>query len=1560
MLRKETARGSRSLRFQTLEARCVLDASALRITEILASNDTTLADFEGDYPDWVELYNPSTATVDLQGLYLTDDAEELTKWQFPAGASIGPGEFKVVFASDKDLIGPNDELHTSFKLTSDGEYLAIVDVDGSTVIDAFSPEFPPQVEDVSYGLAMTSETTTLVAEGATARAWRPTNGGSDSTWKDVGFDDSAFDIVGPSGFGYEGGTGFPSFEGEFNTAVPVSTSALYVRLPFELTSVAGIQQLQLNLKYDDGFVAYLNGVQVASANSPANPSWNSTATSIHDDFDAMDFQEFNVSSAISSLVVGDNVLAIHALNQSAGSSDFLIVPELIASTSVVVEPKAAGYFEVPTPGFGNGESFAGFAADTTFSVPHGFYDTTQHVVIESETPGAIIVYTTDGSTPAVDENLVPTNGQLYNSAIPVSSTTTLRAMAFQQDYKPSFVQSASYLFLDDIVDQSPAGEAPAGWPNFNVNGQLLNYGIDPEIIAMYGEQAVKDSLTSIPTITLTTDIENLFDSQTGIYVNALNRGREWERLASVELVNPDGSEGFSTNAGLRIRGGYHRNDFNPKHAFRLYFRSDYGDGILNYPLFGEEGVDEFDVLDLRTAQNYSWAAWGDSVNGLQNTYLREVFSRDTQADMGQPHTRSGYYHLYLNGQYWGLFMTQERIEEYFGESYFGGDKEDYDVVKADSTEAYSTEIANGNDIAWRQLFDYAQELADNPTSSADNYWAMQGLNNDGSRNENLEVLLDVDNLIDYMMIIIYTGGHDTGISAFVGNDRANNWFGIRDREDADLGFQFFLHDNEHSLGTGELTGTLHGTADIDRTGPFYTALDDDYDFFNPVYLHQDLLVHPEYRQQFVDRVQTLMFDDGVLTPDANIARMTERVEQVESAIIAESARWGDAKRTTPYNKSDWDNEVEWLLETYFPNRHAVVVDQLQQDGLYVPAPTFSRLAGTVSYGSLLTIEGSVEGGTIYYTTDGITDPRLIGGGVNPSPEVSAGSGPIVLTEDATVWARVRAADGTWSGLSEVAFVVDALPGDYDRNGVIDSLDYEVWRSTFGSTSDLRADGNNDDVVNLADYTVWRNNLGYYLEVATAAAASPTTVTGFSTTLLVLGDGSSGEQNLSYTWYATGPAEVVFSSNGNNGAKDTTATFSAAGEYLLTALVEDPTTGIAQSSAVQVLVEQVVSGVSIYPSDTFIAAGATMQLSVFEVDQFGNPVAEASSPTWSITSGGGNVDSMGQFTAPASGTSVTVRVESPTGNDEASFDVLSPTSWYEADSNSGQTLIDSTGGQHGTLMGSSGWASGVDGNALRLTGGHVNLPNGVVSGLNQATIATWFYLDSVDTWSRVFDFGSGINVNMFLTPQAGGSGGPLRFAIKTASSGAEQQLNGPSLASGQWYHVAVTLTGSGGTLYLDGVPIATNDSMSLTPADMGSTTQNYLGDSQYAADPPLRGRIDDFRLYAEALPAKQILSIVQATPAAIQAISSAAMGAHDSAFALLAEEDQSESTAPIGETTYQEGPDESLLLLLRSAPASESASDHDSYLLGHSNDSHAEATDVTLAALLGDLESDELL
>ena len=133
-----------------LEARQLLTAAPI-ISEFMASNRDTLNDAYGESSDWIELFNAGDMTADLTDWYLTDDAEDLTKWRFPA-TTLDAGAYLVVFASDKNRT-TGQELHTNFKLAGNGEFLALVEADGATLASSFAPAYPPQRADYSYGLA---------------------------------------------------------------------------------------------------------------------------------------------------------------------------------------------------------------------------------------------------------------------------------------------------------------------------------------------------------------------------------------------------------------------------------------------------------------------------------------------------------------------------------------------------------------------------------------------------------------------------------------------------------------------------------------------------------------------------------------------------------------------------------------------------------------------------------------------------------------------------------------------------------------------------------------------------------------------------------------------------------------------------------------------------------------------------------------------------------------------------------------------------------------------------------------------------------------------------------------------------------------------------------------------------------------------------------------------------------------------------------------------------------------------------------------------------------------
>lgn len=952
------ARRQTALRLESLEERRILAVGPI-LTEFMADNASSLVDSDGENSDWIEIFNPTDAPVSLAGYHLTDNQDDLDLWTFP-DVQLNPGAFLVVFASGKDRVDPAAELHTNFKLSLEGEYLALVAPDGATIQTEYAPGFPEQQEDVSYGVAQGVVLETILAEGAQGRALIPnatTGPALGATWTTLNFDDSSWKS-GPTGWGYDNASDYLPYIGTaLDEMRGVNTSA-YMRVGFQVDDPQAISSLFLRMRYDDGFIAYLNGQRVADTNAPGTPQWNDGANDLHADNLAVQYEDFDISAFKSALVAGENVLAIQGLNFGTSSSDFLIGPEIAATFAGEVQERL-GFFKTPTPRAANDTPPTdGFVADTKFSVDRGFFDAPFEVAITTETAGATIRYTTDGTAPTA------TTGTVYTGPIQIAATTVLRAAAFKDSFEPSNVDAQTYLFLEDVIRQSPAGQAPPGWPT-TWGGNEVNYGMNQNVVNSYID-TIKDDLKAIPSMSIVMNLNDLFGTQ-GIYSNPGGQGINWERPTSVELINPDGSEGFQVNAGIRIRGGFSRSTGNPKHAFRLFFRDEYGDSKLRYPLFGDEGADEFDSIDLRTDQNYSWSFQGDS----RHTAVRDVFSRDTQRDMGQPYTRSRYYHLYINGQYWGMYQTQERSEAAYGETYFGGDKENYDVVKAEAG-SYDTRATDGNLDAFRRFWEGANAVAAAATEAQRTalYQKLMGNNPDGTRNPSYEVLLDADNLIDYMLVIVYGGNLDAPISAFLSNTRVNNWFGMRDRTGGSGGWKFFAHDNEHTLLN----------VNENRMGPYSAG--SSFTYANPQWIWQQLWNSAEFRLNVADRVQKHFFNGGALTPQAAAARFEARAAEIDRAIVGESARWGDAQRSPAYTRDDWQTAIQNVLTQIFPTRSTVVLNQLNTRGLVasLPSPVLNSYGGEVPAGFQVGISAD---GAAYYTLDG-SDPRLPGGGINPA------------------------------------------------------------------------------------------------------------------------------------------------------------------------------------------------------------------------------------------------------------------------------------------------------------------------------------------------------------------------------------------------------------------------------------------------------------------------------------------------------------------------------------------------------------------------------------------------
>ncbi|MBI4585246.1 MAG: CotH kinase family protein [Planctomycetes bacterium] len=430
------------------------------ITEVLAKNTGSHTDQDGDTSDWIEIFNDGAAPASLQGWSLTDDPAALGKWMFPAVA-LPPGGFLVVYASEKNLSDPAGQLHTNFKLQDGGEYLAMVAADG-TIAMQFQPKFPPQEEDISFVLAQEGGVTPLIAANAPASNLVP-SGDLGLAWTQPGFNDAGW-IGGSTGIGYDRNPDYlPLISTNLRASMDGVNPTAYIRVPFAVANPSQLNLLKLRMKYDDGYAAYINGVLVASRAAPAALAWNSAATSTRDEALAVVFEEVDIPVTAGLLKAGANVLAIHGLNASAGSSDFLIVPELDGFSAGAVNTDTVFYFAQPTPGYANGSGYPGIAARPSFSRPGGAFSGSFPLILTAA-PGAAIRYTLDRTEPSA-------SSPAYSAPLSISTSTMVRARAFQPGLVPSPVESRTYIGLDASVSNFSSNLPIA---IFNTFGQGIN------------------------------------------------------------------------------------------------------------------------------------------------------------------------------------------------------------------------------------------------------------------------------------------------------------------------------------------------------------------------------------------------------------------------------------------------------------------------------------------------------------------------------------------------------------------------------------------------------------------------------------------------------------------------------------------------------------------------------------------------------------------------------------------------------------------------------------------------------------------------------------------------------------------------------------------------------------------------------------------------------------------------------------------------------------------------------------------------------------------------------
>lgn len=877
---------------------------------------------------------------------------------------------------------------------------------------------------------------TMVAYGYSAAEMNG-NGLGAVSWNTDGGATAALQFVGGGRYGLSGGP-FPNTVDDgpanryaagtfqyFDSSDPLIATSMdaamfgvspgaYLRLPFNVVDAAGIGSLELEMAWDDGFAAWINGMPQASRRAPALPVPTSTATSEGSAIET-------ISMPAAGLQTGANVLAIHGLNIAANDADFLTRARLTGLGSVML----ATYFLQPTPGAAEGSGVTGFVEPVTFSVPRGFYSAPISVTLNTATPAAEIRYTMNGSAPSL-------TSPLYTSPLSITGTMPLRAAAFLGGREASAPTTATYLFTAQIVQQPVA---PAGYPG-SWNAIAADYAMEDnatDLAAILAQPTgtplatlrsqVEASLRTLPALCLTADMADIFGSTTGIYANPSGRGDLWEKACSAELIPAPGAAelGFQINGGLQVMGLTSRNlTVNPRLPLRVIFSRRFGPPSLQYPLFPGNPVTRFDSITLRgnTRDNF-----GNDING---TCIRDQWTKRLQADMGAPASSGRFFHVFINGLYWGIYNPTERPDGDFCQEHFGGDADEWDSI----TLCCPNRVKSGTNAKWQELLTLATQGFETDAK----FQRILGNNPNGTRNPAYEILLDLDNFITFIVSGYY---HASG-------DWPGNFYAMRRRGPQSTGFKFITWDSDIGLGWGNVNADKTVG---DATGWWNNS---------PGQVELALRAHPEYRMQVSDAVQRHYFNGGACTPARSAARWTEIATALEPALGAECARWGDY-RSPLGTLTRWRSNRNSYLTGWFPNRTGIVLNQLRNRGLFpaVNAPVLNQHGGPAAQSFSLMMTGT---GSIYYTLDG-SDPRLWGGAVKAG--LTPYSTPVTLSTTTTVKSRARNGS-VWSALTEATFLISPPASaatlviseiHYNPEGIDDAELIEMM-NTSTSTIDL--------------------------------------------------------------------------------------------------------------------------------------------------------------------------------------------------------------------------------------------------------------------------------------------------------------------------------------------------------------------------------------------------------------------------------------------------------------------------------------------------------------------------
>ena len=698
---------------------CNLKSQTVRINEVVSSNSVHI-DEDGDTPDWLEIHNYGSQSVSINGWSLSDDVDDLSQWTFP-NITLSPDEYLLLWASSKN----KTELNVPKTLVNHGDEFKYL-------IPASEPN---------------------------------------SNWKALSFNDVNWSS-GISGFGYN--------DGDDATIIPNGTKSIYLRKKFTINDVSAVTSLILDLDYDDAFVAYINGQEVARANIIGSPpTFDSGTITDHEAqlYSGGKPERFIISNFNSILNNGENILSVQAHNISSNSSDFTIIPFLSAyfssSTNVGVKPPTVlelltiplhtnfkissksetlyltntsgsivhqltaenlpkdtsigtsinseaivSYVET-TPGYQNSnQEFTGSVqSEVAFSQEGGIINSPFNLILSGNTSSEVIRYTTDGNAPSETSTL-------YSGPIQINTTTTLRAQIFSTNYIPSAIYSNTYIL--------------------GTNSTFTN--------------------SNLPIVIITTDNlgEIIDDSKVFGTMKIIQR--------------PDGARNFVNDANNEDYLDYFG-------AISIETRGSSSQALDKKPYgfttLSEDRTENDNVKLLGMEKENDWIL---NAFAFDDSMMRDYISYEMARKMGQYAVNLKYCEVIVNGDYRGLYALSEKIK-------IDGDRVDIEklsqddntfpeitggyLIQTDRPTAENPQVWYNNGAGYIIEKPSTQDITQQQSSYIESVFRNLDQNaNNANISNGYPSVIDVPSFVDYMLMAEISSNVDAYVlSTFYHKDR---------------------------------------------------------------------------------------------------------------------------------------------------------------------------------------------------------------------------------------------------------------------------------------------------------------------------------------------------------------------------------------------------------------------------------------------------------------------------------------------------------------------------------------------------------------------------------------------------------------------------------------------------------------------------------------------------------------------------------------------------------------------------------------------------------------------